>query len=182
MERRKIAVTGNGEQVRAVAQVLALRDDARLVLLGEDAAPVHAAAGPLRYTARAVGPADWEEATGADLVVVCDPDVTVAAEQLARRCPDALLVVALPDAARACAALQAVLRWPRARVLGLPPHAADAGPWSLAAHAAELVDFVLADRRAPLDAIVQHDGEHGHADGFHVACVDVGGDGVVAFR
>lgn len=179
MKRRKIAVTGSGEVTRLVALLLALRDDAELVLLHEDAAPLHGAAIPLGFTARAVGPVAWTDATGADVVVVLD-DADGAGAELARRCPDALLVVATADPAQTLTGLQDTLRWPRRRLLGLTPGLIAGGVQATAAGVAQLVDFVLADRREALDAVVLHCGEH-DLDGFHLATVDVGGDGVDRF-
>lgn len=179
MKRRKIAVTSSGEVTRLVALLLALRDDAELVLLHEDAGPLHGAAIPLGFTARAVGPVPWTDTTGADVVVVLDEEDGTG-EELARRCPDALLVVATADSAATLTALQDTLRWPRRRLLGLPAGLVAAGGPAQAAGVAQLIDFVFADRREELDAVVLHTGEHG-LQGFHVATVEVGGDGVERF-
>lgn len=116
--RRKITVT-EGESSGAVARRLAERDFAEVVLLG-DVAGVAAdviAAAPLVGYEPAVSAGDWPDTTGSTVVVVTDPP-RADLEQLAERCPDAVVVVET-DRPEDCRAVLDRTGFPRGRVIGL---------------------------------------------------------------
>jgi malate/lactate dehydrogenase len=152
--RHRIAVIGTSECTRSVALLLVARDDSHVLLTGEDAAGLQAAAVALAVEPRVEGPVAVPALTAADIVVVCDGEAAPAV-QLRLRCPDALLVIATPEPAVDAAALQATLRWPRQRVIGVDAAAAAGPPAERAAAAVRLVDHILADRGRTVEATVQ---------------------------
>ena len=121
--RRKIAVVGSGALPGACALLVAERGLADVVLVGagaEAARDVAAGVAVCGASVSVVASDDWEEAAGSAVVVVDagaggleDP-----ARQIARHLPDAVVVVAGHDEARACHTLLATTGFPRRRVLG----------------------------------------------------------------
>ncbi|WP_354698685.1 hypothetical protein DSM112329_04375 [Paraconexibacter sp. AEG42_29] len=152
--RHRIALVGSSECTRNVALLLLLRDDCHVQLSREDAGGLKAAAGALGVEPRVEGPVPIAALTAAPIVIVCDGERVPVAE-LAKRCPDALLIVATSDPLTDAAALQEALSWPRQRVIGLDATAAAGSPAERAAGAVRLVDHVLADRGRVLEATVQ---------------------------
>lgn len=152
--RHRIALIGSSECTRSVALLLLLRDDCHVLLSGEDAVGLRAAAIALGVEARVEGPVPVDALTAAPIVIVCDGEPPPV-EELARRCPDALLLVATSDPLVDAPALQSTLRWPRQRVIGLDVVAASRSPVERAAYTVRIVDHVLADRGRMLEAVVQ---------------------------
>ncbi len=178
--RHRIAVVGTSETTRAVALLLVCRDDGHVLLTGEDGDALRAAAASIGVEPRVEGPVDVQELTAATIVVVCEAD-DVPASELRRRAPDALLIVATVDPAGDARALQDQLRWPRQRVIGIDAGAAAAAPAARAAAAIRLVDFVLADRGAVVEASVQTTAEGGDGSWASVP-VRLGAVGVQAIE
>ena len=103
--RHRVAVIGGSEAARSTALLLVARDDSHVLLTQEDGHPLRAAAAALGVEPRVDGPVDVGELTAAAVLVVCDI-ADVAVDELARRAPDALLVVATPEPEADARALQ----------------------------------------------------------------------------
>jgi malate dehydrogenase len=127
--RCKLTIAGVCRVGFAVAQELARRNDADLVLL--DAVEGHAegsaqdlneAGALLGYEARHVGTRAWEDAAGSQLVVVAGSDLAAMEEvgaHVAERCPDAIVVVTTNPVDAASQLLLKATGFPRARVVGM---------------------------------------------------------------
>jgi hypothetical protein len=175
--RHRVAVIGTSETARSVALLLVARDDCLLVMTGEDATALRAAAVALGAEPRVDGPVPVTELTAAVIAVVCDAD-QVPVHELRDRAPAALLVVATTDPVGDARTLQDSLRWPRQRVLGVDAEAAAGAPVHRAAAAVRLVDHVLADRRRTVQATVQTTAEGGEGSWASVP-VTVGAPGAL---
>jgi len=176
--RHRVAVIGGSEAARSTALLLVARDDSHVLLTQEDGHPLRAAAAALGVEPRVDGPVDVGELTAAAVLVVCDI-ADVAVDELARRAPDALLVVATPEPEADARALQDRLRWPRQRVLGIDTASAAGPATHRAAAAVRLVAFVLADRGRLVEATVQTTATGG-TDGWGSVPVIVGAVGVLS--
>ncbi len=175
--RHRVAVLGTSEATRMLALLLVARDDCDLVLDAEDGGPLQSAARALGAEPRVQGPVDATALTAVALIVVGE-SAGVDAADLGRRAPDALLVVATATPQDDARGLQATLRWPRQRVLGIDANAANGPAAQRAAAAARLVDCVLADRRCSVPATVQTD----HAGAWGSVPVRLGAVGVLAIE
>jgi malate dehydrogenase len=125
--RRKITVVGAGEVGVTTAQRLAERGDRDVVVVDleeradpdrlhlADAAAVVGSAATVTLTG------GFDEAAGSQIVVLSEGDedtVRAAARQVARRCPDAVVVVATEPVEALCHVVLETTLFPRARVLG----------------------------------------------------------------
>lgn len=140
--RPKITVVGAGNVGATVAQRLAERDYADLVLLDvagdvarAKALDLNQAGAVAGYRPRLTGTDDYEEAGGSDVVVITsdaagDPEgkeavdanrgvVTEVCRQVAERSPDAVVVVITQPVAAMCHVALAATEFPRQRVLGM---------------------------------------------------------------
>jgi malate dehydrogenase len=122
---RKITVTGVGELPAAVAERMAARGLADILLLDSDGEAARRRAADLSAEAavgggsRVTGSSSWDDASGSAAVVLCGGEVAEAARLLTSRCPDAVVVVGGEPVERNCAAVLGATRFPRARVLGV---------------------------------------------------------------
>lgn len=176
--RRTVAVIGSSECTRSLALLLMLRDDAHVMLAGEDADGLRAAARSLGVEPRVEGPVPVQDLTAADVVVLCEGQAPPV-DELRARCPDALLVIATTAPAMDGPALQERLLWPRQRVIGVDVLSAAGPPVERASAAARIVDHVLADRGRTLEATVQVSARGG-ADAWATVPVRIGGVGLQA--
>jgi malate dehydrogenase len=163
--RRKITVVGAGAVGSATALLLGRRPDADVVLV--DADPSRAAARALDLTAAValdagagrVGGGTWADAAGSHVVVLTlggpDPIAALApvGVEIARRCPDAVVVVVTTPVDEATRAVLEATRFPRGQVLGLGTVVDSARLRSLLAVAA---DVSVGDVQAMV--LGQHDG------------------------
>jgi malate dehydrogenase len=119
--RRKTVITGDAVLAAETAARLLDRGAGEVFLFGDDgtAASDITAASPRGGEVLPV--ASWDEAAGADVVVIAGGDVTAAASGVAERCPGAVVVVSADPVEEACAAVLAAGRFPRGRVLGVGP-------------------------------------------------------------
>ncbi|PTL58244.1 lactate/malate family dehydrogenase [Paraconexibacter algicola] len=129
--RRKITVVGAGAVGSATALLLGRRPDADVVLVDADAARARAraldltAAVALDAGAGRVSPGGWVDVAGSHVVVLAlggpDPLAALAevGTELARRCPDAVVVVLTTPVDAATHAVLEATRFPRGQVLGL---------------------------------------------------------------
>lgn len=129
--RRKITVVGAGAVGSATALLLGRRPDADVVLVDADAARARAraldltAAVALDAGAGRVSPGGWADVAGSHVVVLAlggpDPLAALAevGTELARRCPDAVVVVLTTPVDAATHAVLEATRFPRGQVLGL---------------------------------------------------------------
>jgi malate/lactate dehydrogenase len=175
--------------------------------VGADVAADVAGAGALLGFEPRVRAVDaLEDASGSDVVVLTELDDGVA-QEIAARCPDAIVVVATPDVAAHCAAVLDVTRFTRQRVIGvdgLPARAAAraaeaqlqgvsvrdvhgsgdgaaAGPLTTAAAVRAIVDAIVLDRRRVLLCAVYCHGEH-DTEGVATVPVVIGRQGVEEIR
>lgn len=130
--RRKITVVGTGAVGSATALLLGRLPDADVVLVDREVARARARALDLTAavalhpggTGRVAG-GTWAEAAGSEVVVVTvggeDPIAVVedVAGEIARRCPDAVVVVVTTPVDPATRAVLETTRFPRGRVIGL---------------------------------------------------------------
>lgn len=125
--RRKVTVVGAGKVGTAVAQRLAERDYADVVLLDPlEGLPQATAldlnqAGPVvGYEANALGTNGWEHASGSDVVVLTSEDsLEETGRQVADRAPDAVAIVVTEPVDVSCHVTLDVTRFPRQRVIGM---------------------------------------------------------------
>lgn len=126
--RSKITVVGAGDLGATVALLLAQRDYSELVLLDADgdlartrALDVANAAAVGDREPLVTGTADWSEAAGASIVVVAADRDSVArvCGDLARCCPDAIVVVARQPVAELCRLVRDATLFTRQRVIGV---------------------------------------------------------------
>jgi malate dehydrogenase len=125
----KIIVIGAGALGTATLSRLADRDLGELVLLDPDGAlasaralEVTTAAAASGAAARPVGSADWHDAQGAGVAVICDGDaasVSATATALARHCPGARVVVAAQPVEAMVDLVTYTALLPRGRVVGV---------------------------------------------------------------
>jgi malate dehydrogenase len=98
--RCKVGIAGSGELAEEVATNLAQTDLFHVVEVGPADAP-------------------WDDAAGADVVVLAGHDPAEAARHAATRCPSAVVVVATEPVEAGCRDALIAGRSPRARVVGL---------------------------------------------------------------
>lgn len=163
--RRKITVVGAGAVGSTTALLLGRRPDADVVLVDADVARARAraldltAAVALDAGAGRVTGGTWADAGGSHVVVLAlggpDPLAALAdvGVELARRCPDAVVVVVTTPIDAATRAVLDATRFPRGQVVGLGTIVDSARLRSLLALAA---DVSVGDVQAMV--LGQHDG------------------------
>jgi hypothetical protein len=142
--RRKVTCTVSDRVGDLAAMLIARLDLADVVLVGgEDGDPAHdlTRAGEVLGFAPRVSAGGWEQAAGSDVVVLADAPAGVE-DELTRRSPGAVVVVATERATADVARLLDATLFPRGRMVGVP----GAGPYERAARAAAIVDAILRDR------------------------------------
>ena len=126
--RSKITVVGAGDGSAYIALLLAERDYADLVVLdavegraSELARDVAQASALLDHEPRITGTDDWAEASGSNVVILAaDRDVVAGSTQdIARRCPDAVVIVITEPVEEMCAILRDATLFTRSRVFGV---------------------------------------------------------------
>jgi malate dehydrogenase len=126
--KSKITVVGAGEPGATATLLLARRDYAELVLLDADGDLARARALDIAHAATAAGheplvsgTADWSEAAGASIVVIAADRASVegVTADLARCCPDAIVMVAGEPVAELCQIVRDATLFTRQRVLGV---------------------------------------------------------------
>jgi malate/lactate dehydrogenase len=175
--RRKITVIGDSETAAVAALALARREVADILLIGgrEGLVGDLEAAAQVEGFAPWVAEGDWVDAAGSSIVIAAAVPDGVA-EQLAARCPGAIVVVATADPAADVRALLDGTRFPRGRILGAA--GAGAGPLGRGTVAAALADAVLRDRGRELTAAVLCRPDDDQFDGVEERTVRVGAGGV----
>jgi malate dehydrogenase len=133
---RKIVAAGAGELAAAILTRLAATNPGELVVLDGDRSRADAnaldvataAATGVRHS-RARGTDDWHDASGCEVLVLADGDMTAlrdAATRAAEHCPDAVLVVAAEPAETMTHLVTFTTLFPRQRVVGSGPAASSA--------------------------------------------------------
>jgi malate/lactate dehydrogenase len=153
--RCKVTCTARTRTGEVAALLLAQLDLTALTLLGgapELAADLQGAAVAQGYEPRVRAGAGWDDAAGADLVVVDAIGADTGAE-IAARCAGAVVIVATPQPEQDVQDLLASTHLPPARIIGAD--VAGAGAITAAALAVEVADAVLRDRRRALRVAVQ---------------------------
>jgi malate dehydrogenase len=121
-------VVGAGQVGAHVALLLAQRDYADLVVLdaddgraGDAARDVAQASALLDHEPRIAGTDDWAEASGSNIVVLtADRDViTASVGDIARRCPDAVVIVVSEPVEEMCTILRDATLFTRSHVFGV---------------------------------------------------------------
>jgi len=175
--RRKITVIGDSQAAAVAALLLARRELADLLLVGAG----DGLAGDLCAAAEAEGFAgwvaagDWRDAAGSDVVVAgAVPDGT--GEEIAARCPGAVVVVATDEPGADVGALLTATRFPRGRVIGAAGGAS--GPLGRGAVAAAIADAVVRDRGREMRCAVMCRPDDDEHDGVAERTVRVGAGGV----
>lgn len=156
--KTSIAIVGGNDTGRAIAAYAATRDWADLVIIGPEAeqlaGDLRAAAAVTRSAATVRAAGDPAAASGSAIVVLADDSADL--EQLATRCPDAIVIVAGERTLERTAEVLAATIFPRQRVIGLAgePHAARLRALAAAnrGRAADSIDLRVlgAPDRAPL--------------------------------
>jgi malate/lactate dehydrogenase len=176
--RSKVTCTAATPAGAIAALLIAQLDLTALVLLSgpEGLAEDLAGAAPAQGYEPRVRAGSWADAAGSDLVVL-DAVADDTAVEIAGRCSGAVVVVATPAPVADVERLLAETHLPRARIIGVA--GADAGPFTTAARATEIVDAVLRDRRRTLAAAVQALDEDG-ASAVIVGEARIGAGGIQA--
>jgi malate/lactate dehydrogenase len=177
--RSKVTCTAQTFTGELIALLIAQLDLSVLVLLGGReglADDLAGAAGPQGYEPR-VHAGTWADAGGSDLVIV-DAIAQDTGQEVAKRCPGAVVIVATPTPVTDVQRLLAVTRLPRARIIGAAVEGA--GPITAAARAAEIADAVLRDRRRTLQVAVQVLGDEGADEGVALREARIGAGGIQA--
>jgi malate dehydrogenase len=121
-------VVGAGEVATTAALLIARHDHADVVLLDADGDRARAGARDVAHACvvaghepRVTGTADWSEAAGASIVVIAAGRDAVAGvcADLARCCPDAIVVVAGEPVAELCKLVRDSTLFTRQRVIGV---------------------------------------------------------------
>lgn len=126
--RSKITVVGSDDVSAGVALLLAQRDYADLVVLdaaegraADLARDVAQASALLDHEPRITGTADWADASGSDVVILAaDRDaVAGSTQEIARRCPDAVVIVVTEPVEEMCTILRDATLFTRSHVFGV---------------------------------------------------------------